>query len=67
MNGLPSLYRITIWAEDKEVFFQSWKKLIQLKPTKIYPGHGKPFDYSELIKNEQKVQKIKLHPLSSSR
>lgn len=60
MNGLPSLHRITIWAEDKEMFLQSWRKIIKLRPAKIYPGHGNPFDYTELIKNEQYAQKMKI-------
>lgn len=63
MNGLPSLHKITIWAEDKEAFFQSWQTIIALKPAKIYPGHGKPFDYSELKKSKCNVLKMKLYPL----
>lgn len=63
MNGLPSLHKITIWAEDKEAFLQSWQSIIALRPTKIYPGHGNPFDYSELEKNKCNVRKMKLYPL----
>ncbi|SHN70554.1 MBL fold metallo-hydrolase [Desulfitobacterium chlororespirans] len=66
MNGLPSMNRITIWAEDKDLLFQSWQTIIALKPTKIYPGHGKPFDYSELEQNKCNVRKMKLYPLSSA-
>lgn len=66
MNGLPSLNKITIWLEDKEEFLQSWEKIIELKPKKIYPGHGKPFDYSELLRNKHHVRKIKLYPLNDS-
>ena len=64
MNGLPSLHKITIWAEDKETFLQSWQTIVALKPRKIYPGHGKPFDYYELEKNECNVHKMKLYPLN---
>jgi len=64
MNGLPSMHKITIWVEDKDDFLHSWKKIIKLKPAKIYPGHGNPFDYSELVKNEQNAQKMKLYPLN---
>lgn len=41
MNGLPSLHRITIWAEDKTAFLQSWETLIALRPGLIYPGGSK--------------------------
>lgn len=62
-NGLPSLYRITIWAEDKAAFLQSWETIIALKPKKIYPGHGKPFEYGDLKANIDRVKNIKLLPL----
>lgn len=67
MNGLPSLHKITIWAEDKEAFFQSWQTIISLKPSCIYPGHGKPFNYSELERNMHYARKLKLYPLSYSK
>lgn len=63
MNGLPSLHKITIWAEDKAAFARSWELLIKTKPKSIYPGHGKPFKYGELEKNLSYVHKVKLHPL----
>lgn len=63
MNGLPSLHRITIWAEDKAAFLKSWKTIIALKPKKIYPGHGKPFEYSDLKANLEQVKRMKLLPL----
>ena len=31
MNGLPSLNKITIWAENKDEFLESWKTIINLK------------------------------------
>lgn len=64
MNGLPSLNRITIWAEDKESFLQSWLTIISIKPKKIYPGHGKPFNYTELNSNIEKVRRIKMYSLT---
>jgi glyoxylase-like metal-dependent hydrolase (beta-lactamase superfamily II) len=67
MNGLPSLHKITIWVEDKESFLQSWQTIIAFKPTKIYPGHGSPFGYGELEKNECYVRKMKLNPLCNTR
>lgn len=66
MNGLPSLHRVTIWAENKELFLQSWKTIISLQPQRIYPGHGKPFHYSELKANLDFVSKMKLLPLKMS-
>ncbi len=35
MNGLLSLHRITIWAEDKTAFVQSWKTIIALRPNQV--------------------------------
>ncbi|WP_333648522.1 MBL fold metallo-hydrolase [Lacrimispora sp.] len=67
MNGFPSLYKIAIWAEDKEALLQSWRTIIGLKPAKIYPGHGNPFDYSELEKNQCHVHKMKLYPLNNAK
>lgn len=64
MNGLPSLHRITIWAEDKTAFLKSWETIIALRPKIIYPGHGKPFKYGELIANINRAKNMKLLPLS---
>lgn len=66
MNGLPSLHRVTIWAENKELFLQSWKTIIALKPHLIYPGHGKPFHASELEANIKRVSKMMLLPLKAT-
>ncbi len=63
MNGFPSMNRITIWAEDKELFLRSWLTIISMKPKMIYPGHGKPFPYTELSCNLEKVRKIELYSL----
>lgn len=64
MNGLPSLHRITIWAEDKTAFLKSWEAIIALRPKTIYPGHGKPFKYGELIANINRAKDMKLLSLS---
>ncbi len=63
MNGLPSLHRITIWAEDKMAFLQSWEIIIGLRPNQIYPGHGKPFQYGDLKANLNRAKSMKLLPL----
>ena len=64
MNGLPSLHRITIWAEDKTAFLKSWETIIALRPKIIYPGHGKPFKYGDLTANINRAKNMKLLPLS---
>ena len=63
MNGFPSTHKITIWIENKEEFIESWKKIIELKPKKIYPAHGKKFDYQELENNMENLEKINLYKL----
>lgn len=67
MNGLPSLNRITIWAGNQQAYLQSWKSMLAQSPKIIYPGHGKPFGYTELIDNIEKVHKMVLYPLSSTK
>lgn len=64
MNGFPSIHKITIWAEDKAAFAETWKTIIDVKPKMIYPGHGNPFQYNELRSNLPYVQKMKLFPLT---
>ena len=66
MNGFPSIHKITIWAEDKKAFADSWKTIIGTKPKMICPGHGKPFHYNELEKNLSYVRTMKLYPLTYS-
>lgn len=63
MNGWPSRKRITIWIENCQDFYRSWEKMIALKPKMIYPGHGKPFFYSDLQRNLPCVKQIKLRSL----
>ena len=67
MNGLPALNKVTIWAENTNDFHSSWKTIIDLKPTMIYPGHGKPFGYDELVHSINKKIIIKQYPLSSTK
>ena len=48
MNGFP-LTRgpdLPIFAEDIGMVKESWKKLLKLGPTTIFPAHGKPFPVS---------------------
>lgn len=63
MNGLPSLHRITIWAEDKTAFLKSWETIIAHRPNLIYPGHGKPFGYDDLKTNLKRAKNMKLLPI----
>ncbi len=63
MNGLPSLHRITIWAEDKTDFLKSWETIIALRPNLIYPGHGRPFEYKDLKINLKRAKNMELLPL----
>ncbi len=63
MNGLPSLHRITIWAEEKTAFLKSWETIIALRPNRIYPGHGKPFGYIDLKINLRRAKNMKLLPI----
>ena len=63
MNGLPSLHRITIWAEDKTDFLKSWETIIALRPNLIYPGHGKPFGYDDLKINLKRAKNMELLPI----
>lgn len=50
MNGFPSTHRITIWVGNINAFCKSWERIISLKPSIIYPGHGKPFPVSNLVR-----------------
>lgn len=66
MNGFPSIRKITIFAENKITFANSWERIINIKPKMIYPGHGKPFKYSKLEKNLPYAYKMKLYPLHNT-
>lgn len=63
MNGFPSLHRATIWIENLVDFCRSWETMIDLEPAKIYPGHGRPFDFLDLQRFLPTVQKFRLYPL----
>lgn len=60
MNGFPSSNRVTIWIGNVKEFCDSWRTIIRLEPSAIYPTHGKPFHFNDLQKNLQKAEKRKL-------
>lgn len=62
MNGFSSLFRATIWSDNLKDFSRSWEKIIELKPRKIFPGHGRPFYVSDLSKYLIKTKNLKLYP-----
>ena len=61
MNGFPSHRRTIIWIEDFEQYRQSWKRIISVKPRILYPGHGKPFQTTDLKLHN--LEGIRLYPL----
>ena len=61
MNGFPSKRNVSVWAEDENLYWQAWQKVISLQPKKIFPGHGKPFPYRYLEKNLECAKKIKIY------
>jgi len=63
MNGFPSQNNVIIWIEDLKAYLASWNLIINADVTRIYPSHGKPFDKKKLIKNKNKLNRIKLYPL----
>ena len=63
MNGFPSIKRTIIWIEDPEQYRQSWEKMMALKPSMIYPAHGKPFPTNDLNKYRSHLDGIRLHSL----
>lgn len=63
MNGFPSKHRITIWAEDKKVYYRTWKKIIGLEPETLYPTHGKPFSIEDIKKYLPKAKEMKAYKL----
>lgn len=65
MNGFPSKHNVSVWAEDEALYWQAWQKIISLKPTLIFPGHGQPFDYKCLERNLDFAKKIKIYSLDS--
>ncbi|MDE6302218.1 MAG: MBL fold metallo-hydrolase [Clostridia bacterium] len=65
MNGFPSRHNVSVWAEEEQQYCASWQKVIALKPTKLFPGHGKPFDYKRLEQNFDFAKKIKIYSLNN--
>ncbi len=63
MNGLPSRHHVIIWIENLKEYRHSWMKMATLNYKKVYPSHGNPFVKKQLVKNEEKLAKIKIHPL----
>jgi len=55
MNKLPFRFRpgLPTIAEDKVKVRESWRKLLELGATTVYPAHGKPFS-AEVIKRALK-------------
>lgn len=63
MNGMPGKNHIIIWIENFKDYEASWKKMIQLEFKKVYPSHGKPFSKEQLIRYQQKLQKVHLYSI----
>jgi putative Ca2+/H+ antiporter (TMEM165/GDT1 family)/glyoxylase-like metal-dependent hydrolase (beta-lactamase superfamily II) len=63
MNGMPGKNHIIIWIENFKDYEASWKKMIQLDFKKVYPSHGKPFSKEQLIRYQQKLQKVHLYSI----
>ena len=61
MNGFPSRRRIIIWIEDLKQYRQSWERIIEAPPRILYPGHGKPFQTTDL--KLLNLEGIRLYPL----
>lgn len=64
MNGIPSINNNIIWINNLNDYKESWEKIIKLNPKKIYPAHGRGFKKEKLIKNIEKIDKIKLIKLT---
>ena len=63
MNGFPSRRRTIIWIEDPRQYMESWTKILQANPVRLYPAHGKPFPEDDLRKYLPSLEKIRLYPL----
>lgn len=63
MNGFPSSHRITILVGNINAFCDSWRKIASLKSSMIYPGHGRPFPVSDLVRYLPKAEAQKSYPL----
>ena len=65
MNGFPSRKRVIIWIENLLSFRQSWEKILNANPERIFPAHGKPFPAADLEKYLPDLDRIRLYPLKS--
>jgi len=63
MNGIPGRNHVIIWIEDLDEYKASWKKMTNLEFQKVYPSHGRPFAKEQLVKCEEKLDKIRLYSL----
>lgn len=63
MNGLPSIHRVTIWVSDLQLFCSSWESIIASNPTRIFPGHGKPFLVTDLCRLLPRIATKRLYHL----
>ncbi|MFX0073270.1 MAG: MBL fold metallo-hydrolase [Candidatus Hermodarchaeota archaeon] len=48
----------SIYFQDINLIFESWKRFIDLGGKKVYPAHGKPFDIKHLKKKLKKFSKM---------
>lgn len=58
MNGFPSVRRRSVWMEDLQQYTASWDILIHSGANMLYPGHGKPFPPSDLVKYKKYLKNI---------
>lgn len=63
MNGFPSSKRTSIWIEDGNSYYCSWKTMFALHPKIIFPGHGKPFSPNDLMNYLGNERKLRCYPL----
>ena len=61
MNGFPSRRRIIIWIKNLREYSKSWETILEVNPKMLYPGHGKPFQTSDL--KLLNLEGIRLYPL----
>lgn len=61
MNGVLSTKKVSLWIWNIKEYFESWDKIVELKPITIYPGHGRPFLYKALENNRGKEKWLKIN------
>ena len=54
--------KTTIWIGDADTYRDSWRTMIDAQPERIYPGHGAPFDASDLEQDWPALAGLKLNP-----